>query len=194
MRGIIVFALSNFTLTLLVIGLIFSGVGIARTSRSLKAPVVVEQLFFWFIFFSIGVAYCYNGVVHIIGHEMAAALIGWADSPFQIELGFASLGIGLVGLIAPWKSIHMRFAVIVPAACFLWGAAGVHIHSMNYRGQFCARQRWRDLLDRHHRADHRTGFLVAAARLREGGSLRCPLPEPDSDIMILPRQGLPVPG
>ncbi|HWK66134.1 MAG TPA: DUF6790 family protein [Rhizobiaceae bacterium] len=136
MRDIIVFALSNFTLTLLVIGLIFSGIGIARASSPLKGPIVVEKLFFWFIFFSIGVAYCYNGVVHIVGHEMAAALIGWADSPFQIELGFASLGIGLVGLIAPWKSIHMRFAVIVPTACFLWGAAGVHVHSMITEGNF----------------------------------------------------------
>jgi hypothetical protein len=130
MRNVIFFVLSNFTLTLLIIGLIFSAVDIGRAQRPLTAPVVVENLFFWFIFFSIGVAYLYNGFFHTVMHEMTAKMIGWADSPFQIELGFASAGLGLVGLIAPWKSFHMRFAVIVPIACFLWGAAGVHIHSM----------------------------------------------------------------
>jgi len=130
MRNVIFFVLSNFTLTLLIIGLILSAVDIARAQRPLTAPVVVENLFFWFIFFSIGVAYLYNGFAHTVMHEMSARMIGWEDSPFQIELGFASAGLGLVGLIAPWKSFHMRFAVIVPIACFLWGAAGVHIHSM----------------------------------------------------------------
>lgn len=58
------------------------------------------------------------------------------SSPFQIELGFASIGFGVVGLIAPWKSLHMRFAAVAPVACFLWGAAGVHIRSMISDGNF----------------------------------------------------------
>jgi hypothetical protein len=136
MPAFIFFVLGNFTLTFLVIGLVFSAVEIARAPRPLTAPVVAEKLFFWFIFFSIGVAYLYNGFFHIVMHEMAAELIGWADSPFQIELGFASAGLGLVGLIAPWKSLHMRFAVVVPISCFLWGAAGVHIHSMIVESNF----------------------------------------------------------
>jgi hypothetical protein len=61
---------------------------------------------------------------------MAAKFIGWADSPFQIELGFASLGMGLIGLLAPWRSFDLRLAAILGPACFLWGAAGVHIVSM----------------------------------------------------------------
>jgi Family of unknown function (DUF6790) len=130
MANFVFFVLGNFTLTFLVIGLIFSLAAIARAPRPLPLPVVVEKLFSWFIFFSIGMSYIYNGLFHTIGHEMAARLIGWADSPFQIELGFASLGLGWVGLIAPWKSIEMRFAVIVPIVCFLWGAAGVHVNSM----------------------------------------------------------------
>lgn len=136
MGDILFFLLGNFTLTFLVVGLIVSAAGIARAPRPLTVPVVVEKLFFWFIFFSLGVAYVYNGIFHTVWHEMAARLIGWADSPFQIELGFASLGLGLVGLIAPWKSSHMRFAVIVPIACFLWGAAGVHVHSMIAENNF----------------------------------------------------------
>jgi hypothetical protein len=46
------------------------------------------------LFFLIDVAYIYNAVFHVIFHETAADYIGWVDSPFQIELGFASFGIG----------------------------------------------------------------------------------------------------
>ncbi len=130
MGSVISFILSNFTLSFLILGLVLSAAAIVRSTRPLTAPVVVEKLFFWFIFFSIGVAYVYSGIFHTAAHEMAAKLIGWPDSPFQIELGFASIGLGLVGLIAPWKSFHMRLAAVVPIAFFLWGAAGVHIHSM----------------------------------------------------------------
>ena len=61
---------------------------------------------------------------------MAAGFIGWADSPFQIELDFANLGLGLIGVIATWRSLEMRLAAILGLAPFLWGAAGTHIHSM----------------------------------------------------------------
>jgi hypothetical protein len=124
------FLLGNFTLSFFVIGVIVSAVALAPTSEPLAAPIVAEALFKWFLFFSIGVTYIYNAVFHIVFHETAASFIGWADSPFQIELGFASLGMGLIGLIATWRSFDMRLAAILGPACFLWGAAGVHIHSM----------------------------------------------------------------
>jgi len=130
MRELITFVLGNFTLSFFIIGLIFSAVAVARAQRPLTAPVIHEALFKWFLFFSIGVAYIYNAVFHVVFHEQAAGFIGWGDSPFQIELGFASLGIGLIGLIATWRSFDMRLAAILAPACFLWGAAGVHIRSM----------------------------------------------------------------
>jgi len=130
MSGMIFFILGNFTLTFFVVGLAVSAAVLATKPKPLSAPVVVEALFKWFLFFSIGVAYVYNAAFHVIGHEMAAKLIGWPDSPFQIEVGFASLGMGLVGLLAPWRSFDMRLAAILAPTCFLWGAAGAHIHSM----------------------------------------------------------------
>jgi hypothetical protein len=91
---------------------------------------VVEALFKWFLFFSIGVSFIYNGVFHVFFGDMAAKLIGWPNSPFQPEVGFASLGFGLIGLIAPWRSFDMRFAAIAGPTVFLWGAAAGHIYQM----------------------------------------------------------------
>lgn len=130
MADMIAFLMENFTLSFLVIGVVFSLVALSRAARPLSAPAVVEKFLFWFLFFSIGCAFLYNGILHVGAPDLAAKFIGWANSPFQIELGFASIGFGVVGLIAPWKSLHMRFAAVAPVACFLWGAAGVHIRSM----------------------------------------------------------------
>ncbi len=130
MDSAIGFVLGNFTLTFFVIGLVFSAVSLARRPAPRTAPVVVEALFKWFLFFSIGASYLYNAVMHTVFAEMSASFIGWANSPFQYEVGFASLGFAAVGFLATWRSFDMRLAAIVGPALFLWGAAGGHIYQM----------------------------------------------------------------
>jgi hypothetical protein len=130
MAAAIEFFLGNFTLTFFVIGLAFSAVAIAR------GVPAAEALLKWFIFWSIGVSYIYNGIFHIFFGDLAARFIGWANSPFQLEVGFASLGFGVIGLIAPWRSFDMRLAAILGPSIFLWGAAGGHIYQMVAAGNF----------------------------------------------------------
>ncbi|SDB26145.1 DUF6790 family protein [Bauldia litoralis] len=130
MDSAIGFVLGNFTLTFFVIGLVFSAVSLARRPAPRTAPVVVEALFKWFLFFSIGASYLYNAVMHTVFAEMAASFIGWANSPFQYEVGFASLGFAAVGFLATWRSFDMRLAAILGPALFLWGAACGHIYQM----------------------------------------------------------------
>jgi hypothetical protein len=69
-------------------------------------------------------------VFHVFFGNLAASFIGWEDSPFQLEVGFASLGFAVVGLLAFRGSFDLRLAAIVGPACFLWGAAGVHVYQM----------------------------------------------------------------
>jgi len=135
MESIIRFALSNFTLTFLVIGLIASFVALARAPRP-TAPVIVEALLSYFLLFSVGVSFFYNFVMHVFFGEMSAAFIGWADSPFQTEVGYASLGFALVGFLAFRGSFDMRLAAVVGIAAFLWGAAAGHIREIVHEGNF----------------------------------------------------------
>jgi hypothetical protein len=118
MAALIRFALQNFTLTLFVIGLLASTASLLRATRSWKAPVIVESLLAYFLLFSIGLSYLYNFMVHVFFSEMAARFIGWPDSPFQREVGFASLGFSVVGLLAFRGSSDMRAAAVVGPACF----------------------------------------------------------------------------
>jgi len=89
--------------------------------------VIVEALFSYFLLFSIAIANFYNFVLHVFFGKMTAAFIGWEDSPFQLEVGFASLGFAALGLLAFKGSLDLRLAAIVGPACFLWGAAGGHV-------------------------------------------------------------------
>jgi hypothetical protein len=130
MEAVIRFVLSNFTLTFLVIGLIASGIALLRAPKPLIAPVVVEALFAYFLLFSIGFSFFYNFVMHTFFGPMTARFIGWADSPFQAEVGFASLGFAVVGLLAYRGSFDLRLAAVVGPALFLLGAAGGHLYQM----------------------------------------------------------------
>lgn len=136
MDGTIRFILGNFTLTFLVIGLAASLVSLLRAQKPRTAPIVVEALFFYFLMFSVGCSFLYNLVLHSFFGEMAARLIGWADSPFQAEVGFASLGFSAVGFMACWRSFDLRLAAIVGPALFLLGAAGGHIYQIVKAGNF----------------------------------------------------------
>jgi hypothetical protein len=126
----IVFVLSNYSLTFLVIGLLFSAFAIAQAKKPLGTSGVVEKLLAWHVFWAIGVGYLYNFVMHGFFGRMSAAFIGWADSPFQFEVATASLGFAIVGFLAAFRSFDLRLAAIVGPAVFTLGAAAGHIHQM----------------------------------------------------------------
>ena len=129
-KAVIVFVLSNYFLTFPVIGLLFSGVAIARAKKPVRPSDVVEKLLAWHVFWAIGVSYLYNFVMHGFFGKMSAAFIGWADSPFQFEVATASLGFSVVGFIAAFRSFDLRLAAIVGPSLFMLGAAAGHLYQM----------------------------------------------------------------
>jgi hypothetical protein len=130
LEQLIRFVLANFTLTFLVLGLVASALSLARRPRPLTAAVVVEDLFAWFLLFSIGISFFYNFVMHVFFGETAAKHIGWEPSPFQPEVGMASLGFSAVGFLAFRGGPGLRTAAVVGPACFLLGAAAGHVYQM----------------------------------------------------------------
>jgi hypothetical protein len=130
MESIAWFLLANFTVNLLVVGLIASAISLSRTPRPWSHATVVEALLAYFLLFSIGVAYLQNFIMHVFFSDMTADFIGWADSPFQKEVGCASFGFSLLGFLAFRGSFDMRLAAVIGPAAFLWGAAFVHLREM----------------------------------------------------------------
>lgn len=119
--------LSNFTATFFVLGIFAAALSVARHAPPRGAPVVVDALLRWHLFFSIGVSMFYNFVMHVFFGEMAARFIGWADSPFQTEVGLASLGFAVIGFLGFRGGMQVRVAAIAGPACFLVGAGIGHL-------------------------------------------------------------------
>lgn len=136
MRTFIILALSNFTLTLFIISLVIAAIVLIMKPKPLNKALVIEVLFSYFLLFNIGVGYFYNFIMHVFFGDMVAHFIGWAQSPFQLEVGFASLGFAAIGIISFWSKISFRAATIIAPTLFLWGAAGGHLYQMIIAGNF----------------------------------------------------------
>lgn len=148
---LIEFLFVNFTVTLFVLGLVAAGVRVAR-SRTRTGATTTGAVLDYFILFSIGISYSWNAVVHSVFGEFTAKVIGWAQSPFQLEVAFASLGFALVGFLAfpRRRDLLLKLAAVLGVTPFLWGAAGVHIYEIVVHGNYAAGNAgailWTDLL------------------------------------------------
>lgn len=130
MADVIGFILGEFAAEFFVLGLLTAAVAIARHPAPRGAAVVGERLLAHYVLFPIGCSFLVNFIYHVFFGAMSARFIGWADSPFQTELGFASLGFAAVGFLAWRGGYGMRAAAVVGPAIFLLGAAGSHVYQM----------------------------------------------------------------
>lgn len=81
--------------------------------------------------FGYGVGSLWNFVGHFFLTEMVAESIGWAKSPFQIELAGYHLAFGLMSMLSLWnRNPGYWGAVVHGMAIFLFSAAGIHIYEM----------------------------------------------------------------
>ncbi len=73
---------------------------------------------------------------HIIFADQVASGIGWPmNSGFQMELGFASIGIGIIGFLSFWiRDYWLPFIII--KFLFGWGAGYTHILHMVQHNNF----------------------------------------------------------
>lgn len=125
--GVIAFVLMNFTVTFFVIGMVMATASVL-VRRPGREDVFATYLN-WFLFFAIGVTYLFNGIMHTVFGDLSASMIGWENNGFQAEVGFASIGMALVGILAFPRRMpfSVKLAALVGPTCFLWGAAGTHI-------------------------------------------------------------------
>lgn len=133
---LIALILSNFTVFCCLIWLLVSTVAVIRMPKPRQPHDVAEHFLGWFCFIVMGIYLIYNFIGHVFYGEMLAKFIGWPNSPFQAEVGYASLGFGVVDLFAYRGGQGIRFAAITAPAMFLWGAACGHVYQMITAGNF----------------------------------------------------------
>lgn len=94
------------------------------TSKERKLELLLLLLF------AIGVAG--NGIFSFFGHfflsDIVAQSIGWPKgSPFQLEMAFANLSLGVLGMVSVSRRDGFREATVIAATILGVGATVVHI-------------------------------------------------------------------
>ncbi|HUU66699.1 MAG TPA: DUF6790 family protein [Methyloceanibacter sp.] len=106
------------------------GIAVWRGPRPIMQTFVIDRLLRYVFIFPLGLADLWAFVGHVIFPERAAEAIGWEVSPFQFEVGYANLGIGLASLYAAFTGFYPRVAVAIAASCLLIGAGIGHVHDI----------------------------------------------------------------
>ena len=130
MAAVIGFILGEFIFEFFVLGLLAAAIAITRLPRPRRPGQIGDKLLAYYVLFPVGCLHLVNFVYHVFFGEMSARFIGWADSPFQTELGFASLGFSLVGFLAWRGGYELRLAAVLGPAVFLLGAGLGHVYQI----------------------------------------------------------------
>ena len=101
-----------------------------RGPRPLPRWFVLDRALRYIFVFPLGLLGLWAFIGHVMFPAQAAAAIGWPPSPFQFEVGYANLGIGLASLYAAFTTFYARVAVAITASCFLVGAGIGHVHDI----------------------------------------------------------------
>jgi len=120
---VIAFVLGNLPAFLLAAALI-----VATVVRSPAS--VAERYLAWLLLLVAGGAGLWSALFHLAFPDIAAALIGWKDSPFQFEVGMADLAIGAAACLSFWRDLSFKAAVVMINAIFLLGDAVGHVRQM----------------------------------------------------------------
>ncbi|HET6896119.1 MAG TPA: DUF6790 family protein [Candidatus Baltobacteraceae bacterium] len=129
-RDAISFILGNIQIPLFVIAVIVSVVKLRRASTRHEVMSTAYTLWGEVLFYCFGLGMIYVWYFHAFQSAMVAPLIGWQPSPFEWELAWSELGMGVVAVLALWRGYEMRLAATLVPAIFLFGAAAQHIHEM----------------------------------------------------------------
>lgn len=125
---VIAAVLSNLGAILIVVALFVAAARVAR-EKARRVPVNVADVYWQEqLFYSVGISFVYGGLIHAFFQQLASSDIGWTPSPFEYELGFAEVGLGIVALLSRFRSFDMRLAVTIVFAVFSFAAAAQHIY------------------------------------------------------------------
>ncbi|WP_420121954.1 DUF6790 family protein [Nakamurella sp.] len=124
--------IANYLTTTFVIGLLVALIRIGRRRGHRTTEFVSGALLNSFVVWAIGVGQTVNFVMHAFFGDYAAKTIGWAQSPFQLELALSSLGFGVMAFILGRRAAPLvgKVAIVIGTAVFGFGAAGGHVFQL----------------------------------------------------------------
>jgi len=98
---------------------------------------VTEVLLLWYLGVGIGIGSIFSGLTQVLDPQMVAQSVGWPNTPFLREVGFANISYGILGLLSI-KYRNFWAPTIIAYAVFMWGAALGHVYNLQQTGNLAA--------------------------------------------------------
>lgn len=117
----------------LVLAWVFALIGITAPG-AVPDDTTSDSIMRWLLFLPAGCMYIASGVMHTVFAKKTAANIGWQTNGFQYEIGFASFGMGIAGIIAGASVSAAWLPVAVAGSIFLILAGLNHVRLMVKEG------------------------------------------------------------
>jgi uncharacterized membrane protein len=124
--------LTNIPVLLFVAALVFAW----RSPK--RDPSAAEHYLNWLLFLSIGLQGLWAGFFHVLAPHVAASFIGWQVSPFQFEIGIADIALGITAMIAFWRPLEFKTAIVIFVVVFYAGLTYGHVREIVSAGNFAA--------------------------------------------------------
>jgi hypothetical protein len=118
------------------IGVILFAVSAVQTVTGGRPADWQHQLALAAVVYLIGWAAVGAGISHIFFGKAISRSIGFARSPFELEVGFANLGFGVAALMAGSYQKEYWLAIIVANSIFRVGCGAGHIKQIIVDGNF----------------------------------------------------------
>ena len=99
MAALIRALLSNVPVWTLILALLLA---VLQTRRAWRVDRWAEASLIWIAFWVLGIGGVYGFVAHLAFGPFLAEQIGWPNSPFQNEVAYANLTIGILGFSSVW--------------------------------------------------------------------------------------------
>lgn len=116
------YLLSNLSLVLFFLALIFATVSVKRQGHQLKHEVV-EEYAGYFFFFNVGIFCLWSFLLNLVASTAIADLLGWGAIPFRTQDMAFNLGLGIAGLLAIRENYTFRLATLIITTAAFWGHA-----------------------------------------------------------------------
>lgn len=108
--------------------LIALAAAMAAFQKYRRGRVLPEALLVSILFCLVGLSGLWAFTGHFFVPDQVARGIGWpTGSPFQREIAFTNLGIGVLGVLCLWIRGNFWTATVIMSSVFLLGAAYGHV-------------------------------------------------------------------
>ena len=122
--------LSHWYLGLFVVA-ICTTIAKLRHFRLERKPVNGAYVFWGeLLFYAVGISFVFVGIMHAYFQAFTAPSIGWQPSPFEYELGWLEIPVGIVALLSLWRGFEFRLAATIAYVTFSLAAAAQHIQQI----------------------------------------------------------------